>query len=78
MSTVQVKNGKKHMIRVVPSSNQKSVISDQDAIMDARAVQAVRSAVEKAKFCQKPVARYDVTTKKAYIEYADGKKVYVK
>lgn len=75
---IEVKIGKKHTIKVVTSSNQKSIISDRDAIMDARAVQAVKSAVEKAKFCQKPVARYDVRAKKAYIEYPDGEKVYVR
>lgn len=74
---IEVKIGKKLTIKVVTSSNQRSAISDRDAIMDARAVQAVKSAVEKAKFCQKPVARYDVITKKAYIEYPDGEKVYV-
>ena len=42
--------------------------------MDARAVEAVRAAISKAKFCQKPIARYDTQTKKVYVEYADGKR----
>lgn len=42
--------------------------------MDARAVEAVRAAVSKAKFCRKPIARYDTRKKKAYVEYADGKR----
>lgn len=45
--------------------------------MDARARQAVKVAIEKAKFCKKPVARYDIETKRAYIEYADGTRKYV-
>lgn len=44
--------------------------------MDARAVEAVKTAVAKARFCKKPVAKYDPETKRAYIEYADGKKNY--
>lgn len=78
MSTVKVRTGKAHTIKVVTSPDQRSVISVQDAAMDARAVQAVKSAVEKAVFCQKPIAKYDMTTKKAYIQYADGARKYVK
>lgn len=39
--------------------------------MDSRATAAVRSTIDKAKVCKKPVA------KKAYVEYADGVKKYV-
>lgn len=45
--------------------------------MDERAIQAVKSAVEKAVFCKKPVAKYDIDTKKVYIEYTDGVRKYV-
>ena len=45
--------------------------------MDARAVGAVKMAVNKAKFCQKPIAKYDTRTKKVYVEYADGERRYV-
>lgn len=45
--------------------------------MDSRATAAVRSAIDKAKVCKKPVAKYDPVTKKAYVEYADGVKKYV-
>ncbi len=70
-------------IKVVsPDVNQEkmiaqNIISLQDAEMDARALKAVRVAVEKAQFCKKPIARYDVTSKRTYIEYADGEKKYV-
>lgn len=55
----------------------RKVISNNDAEMDRRAVAAVRSAIDKAKICKKPVARYDVETKKAFVEYADGSIQYV-
>ena len=38
---------------------------------------AVKAAVDKAQFCKKSVAKYDVKNKKAYIEFADGKRKYV-
>lgn len=77
MAVARVRNGKKHTIKVVASVDQKNVISKRDKEMDARATQAVKSAVAKAKFCKKPVAKYDTITSKAYIEYADGAKKYV-
>lgn len=62
---------------VVKDSNQRAYISENDAEMDARAVEAVRAAVSKAVFCKKPVAKYDVEAKRAYIEYPNGDKKYV-
>ena len=41
-------------------------ISSSDAEMDKRAAAAVRSAIYRAKVCKKPVARYDVATKRAF------------
>ncbi|HJB19475.1 MAG TPA: hypothetical protein H9782_09510 [Candidatus Bariatricus faecipullorum] len=52
-------------------------LTDRDREMDKRATRAVKAAVEKAKVCRKPVAGYDIERKKAYIEYADGKRQYV-
>ena len=78
MSMVKVRAGKKHSIKVVSSSEQKFFISSQDAEMDARATQAVRSALAKAEFCKKPIAKYDTATKKAYVQRADGEREYVK
>lgn len=77
MSSIEVKKINKHSVKVVLSSNQKEFISPQDAEMDARAARAVCSAVEKAKFCNKPVAKYDSKSKRAYIEYPNGEKKYV-
>jgi len=77
MDTVKVIQGKKHTIKVVASNNQKEFISIGDVEMDARAVKAVKTAVDKAQFCKKPVAKYDFENKKAYIEYTAGVKKYV-
>jgi len=77
MDTVKVIQGKKHTIKVVASNNQKEFISIGDVEMDARALEAVKSALEKAKFCKKPVAKYDFESKRAYIEYPAGVKKYI-
>lgn len=65
-------------IKIVHGSEREKFISENDAEMDKRAVQAVKAALSKAEFCKKPIAKYDVQTKTAYIEYPDGKKVNVK
>ena len=49
-------------------------ISESDAEMDQRANAAVRSALDRAKICKKPIAKYDSETQKAYVEYEDGVK----
>jgi hypothetical protein len=46
--------------------------------MDARAVEAVKAAINKARVCKKPIAGYDKENKKAYIEYANGDIKYAK
>ncbi len=68
----------KRNVHVVNSSNQRNYISDSDAEMDMRAVQAVRAAVSKAEVCKKPIAKYDVASRKAYVEYPDGRRVDVR
>lgn len=80
MTTIKVKIGKKHnaIVKIIPSEEQEKIISKQDAEMDARATQAVKAAVTKAQFCKKPIAKYDEVEKKAYIEYADGARKYVR
>lgn len=69
--------GKSFSVEIISPAKQKLRITDSDAEMDARANQAVKSAIAKAEFCKKPVARYDVVTQKAYVEFSDGKKKYV-
>ena len=45
--------------------------------MDYRAEEAVKAALHRAKVCKKPIARYDMDTKRAYIEYPNGERKYV-
>lgn len=54
-----------------------TAISPNEAEMDNRAREAVKSAIHKAKTCRKPIARYDRVNQKAYIETEDGRRVYV-
>ncbi len=68
---------KKCTIKVISSLEKDRFISNRDAEMDARAMEAVHTAIEKAKFCKKPVARYDIVSKKVYVEYPNGEKKYV-
>lgn len=75
MNTIETK--KRHKIKVVTAANHKQSISNSDIEMDARAVRAVKTAVEKAEFCKKPIAKYDLETRRAYIEYANGDRKYV-
>lgn len=77
MSAMKERTGKKLSVKVVHGSKQNNYISANDAEMDARATQAVKAAVAKAQFCKKPVAKYDLTTKRAYVEYANGERKYV-
>ena len=39
------------------------LITESDAEMDSRATAAVKSALDRAKVCKKPVAKYDTVTK---------------
>lgn len=71
------RDGKTYVVKVVSPEEQSRVLSNSDMEMDARARQAVKVAIEKAEFCKKPVARYDIETKRAYVEYANGERNYV-
>lgn len=70
-----VKLSGNRLVTIVSSSNR--TISKNEAEMDIRAREAVRSAIHKAKTCKKPIARYDRVRKMAYIETEDGRRVYV-
>ena len=69
--------GRSSPIKVISSARENANILKSDDEMDKRATQAVKSAVEKAKFCKKPIARYDVDSKKVYVEYSNGERKYV-
>ena len=64
-----------HTINII-SSNE-AVITPDDKSMDQRVTTAVNSAIKKAKVCNKPIAKYDKRTKKAYVIQANGEKKYV-
>ena len=72
MSKIKVKQINGYIVQVVPSSEVESVLTESDKEMDRRAVAAVQAAINKAKVCKKPIAKYDVKTHRAYIEYPDG------
>ncbi len=69
-------NGKAVAVNVIKTNDQTKYISDSDAEMDARGSQAVKVAIEKARICKKPIAKYDKDNKKAYLEYANGERKY--
>jgi hypothetical protein len=78
--STRVKKVGKLSVKVITDDSlsvQDKIITERDAEMDSRATAAVRSAIDKAKICKKPIAKYDTVTKKAYVEYADGAKKYV-
>ncbi|MDO4485937.1 MAG: hypothetical protein Q4C46_04995 [Bacillota bacterium] len=77
MTMTKVINENNRSIKIIHSSNKEKGISKNDAEMDARAVQAVKAAISKAEFCKKPIAKFDVETKTAYVEYPDGRRVNV-
>ena len=52
-------------------------ISEQDKEMDRLAQEAVNAAIKKARVCGKPVARFDFSKGKAYLEYSDGQNKYI-
>ncbi len=49
-------------------------ISESDAEMDYRAEEAVKAALHRAKVCKKPVARYDMDTKKSIYRISKWRK----
>ena len=77
MSRTRVIIENNRSIKIVHSSERNIFISKNDAEMDARAIQAVRAALHKAEFCKKPIAKFDVETRTAYMEYPDGRKINV-
>ena len=78
--SVKMKQRGNLSVKIITADNrseQKNIISENDREMDYRATAAVQSAIDKAKICKKPIAKYDPVTKRAYVEYANGEKKYV-
>lgn len=72
MSKFKEIKGMHGYIKVVPRLNEEDIITSSDKEMDFRAKEAVKAAISKAETCKKPIAKYDVVTKKAYLQYPDG------
>lgn len=73
--TIRLKNNK--VVNIVTPESVNSFLTEEDIEMDYRANEAVKAAINKAKVCKKPIARYDIAAEKAYIQMPDGEKVYV-
>lgn len=73
MTTVSTKSGK--VIKVI-SGEEENTLTLSENEMDARAVEAVKAAINKAKICKKPIAGYDKEKKATYVEYANGERKY--
>lgn len=58
-------------IRVIDAQEKDAFLTQDDKDMDIRATAAVKAALNKAKICGKPIARYDIVAHRAYIENAD-------
>lgn len=67
----------KYSVTVIPADMQEDTRTSSDTELDARVTNAVQAAVKRATVCKKPVARYDVNRKRAFLEYSDGRRVYV-
>lgn len=65
------------LVTVVPAGSPTVMFSQNDAEMDQRAREAVKSAIHRAKTCKKPIARYDRANQRAYLETVDGRRIYV-
>lgn len=67
-----MKLSEKYNIVIVPKSERDNYLTPEDKEMDERAAAAVAAALQKAKVCKKPIAKYDAETNRAYLEYPDG------
>ena len=65
-------------VKVVDNSEKKTALSQEDNEMDIRIKEAVKAAINKAKVCRKPIARFDVKSNETYIEYEEGNRKYVR
>lgn len=72
-----IKLGGNRSVKIISEKDLAKSISKSDAEMDIRAKKAVELAISKAKSSKKPVAKYDRISRKAYIETAEGEKIYI-
>ena len=67
----------KRSVTVVSPENVNAILSETDIEMDYRAREAVKAAINRAEICKKPIAKYDSVNRKAYLQNAESKKIYV-
>lgn len=72
MYEIKLPNGM--TVKVVPPEEYRDFISESDAEMDYRAQEAVKAALHRAKVCKKPIARYDMDTKKGIYRISKWRK----
>lgn len=73
---VLLKDGRS--IKVISAENVGAELTEAEIEMDYRAREAVKAAINKAKACKKPIAKYDSVYRKAYLQTADGEKIFIK
>lgn len=73
--TVLLKDGRS--VKVISPENAEADLTETEIEMDYRAKQAVKAAISKAIICKKPIAKYDAESRKAYLQTADNKKIYI-
>lgn len=66
MKQIAVKIG--NIDTVVNAKSKNSILSANDIEMDTRAQNAVKAALKKAKICNKPIARYDISSKTVVLD----------
>lgn len=55
---------------------ERKTLRDED--LDVVFAQAAKLVIAKKQLKGVPVSRYDIKTKRAYLEYADGSRIYAK
>ncbi len=63
-------------IRIIMPDEVDENLTEEDIEIDERVRQGVKAAIERAKVCKIPIARYAPVKKKAYMEYPDGTRKY--
>ena len=56
-------------IKIVIPAEVETVLTPNEIEMDIRAREAVKAAILKAEICKKPVAKYDMESRRAYLQY---------
>lgn len=77
MDKDDIKVGNMNVHVITDANRDTDNLSAEELDMDKRAKAAVKAAIQRAKVCNKPIAKYDARKKKAYLLYPNGEKEYV-